>query len=128
MAKISFLLFVVALIAFLNVYEARRVVKIDEALANDLLKAEAMIEEDLKAKKTSIQDLSSEVKTLSKSEHMLNQLGDAYKKNMDLAPYEKKLKKFSRVVKVKKAPAKNKKPVSIIQSILKDLGLNGGKE
>ncbi|KFK37585.1 hypothetical protein AALP_AA3G002300 [Arabis alpina] len=127
MAKVSFLLFVVALIAFLHAYEARHVVKTDEALANDLHKAEAMIKEELKVKKTSIHDLSSEVKTLSKSEHMLNQLGDAYKKNMDLAPYEKKLKNFSRVVNVKKAPVK-KKPVSIIQTILKDFGFKGGKK
>lgn len=128
MAKISFLLLVVAVITFLHAYEARRVVKIDEALANDLLKAEAMIEKDLKAKKMSIQGLTSAVNTLSKSEHMLHQLGNAYKKNMDLAPYEKKIKKFSRVINLKKAPtAQKKKPVSIIQSILKDFGLNGGR-
>lgn len=127
MAKISFLLFVVALIAFLHAYEARHIVNFGEAFEKDLQKAEAMIKEDLKAKKMNIQSLTSVVKTLSKSEKMLNELGNASKKDMDLAPYEKKLKKFSRIITLKKAPAKNKKPVSIIQSILKDFGLNGGR-
>ncbi|KAG7623578.1 hypothetical protein AtNW77_Chr3g0155401 [Arabidopsis thaliana] len=129
MAKISFVLFVVALIAFLHAYEARKVVNLGEAFEKDLHKAEAMIAEELKAKKTNIQGLKSEVKTLSKSEVMLKDLGNAYKKDMDLRPYEKKLKNFSRIVALKKAPMKNnnKKPVSIIQSILKDFGLNGGR-
>ncbi|CAH2055348.1 unnamed protein product [Thlaspi arvense] len=117
MAKISLLLLVVALVASLHAYEARRVGKFDEALEKDLHKAEAIVEKDLKAKKMSIQGLSSEVKTLSKSEEMLKQLGNDVKT----------LKKFSRIAHLKKAPAKNKKPVSIIQSILKDFGLNGGR-
>ncbi|ESQ49931.1 hypothetical protein EUTSA_v10021764mg [Eutrema salsugineum] len=128
MAKISLLLFVVALFASLHAYEAHRIGKFDEALEKDLRKAEAMIEEDLKAKKMSIQGLTTEVKTLSKSEKMLNQLGDDYRKDVNLAPYEKKLKKFSRIVNLKKAPEKKKKSVSIIQSILKDFGLNRGRE
>lgn len=130
MAKISFVLFAVALIAFLHAYEARKVVNVGEAFEKDLQKAEAMIAEEVKAKKTNIQGLTSEVKTLSKSEVMLKDLGNAYKKDMDLRPYEKKLKNFSRInVALKKAPVKNnKKPVSIIQSILKDFGLNGGRD
>ncbi|KAG7575616.1 hypothetical protein ISN45_Aa03g000940 [Arabidopsis thaliana x Arabidopsis arenosa] len=129
MAKISFVLFAVVLMAFLHAYEARKVVNFGEAFEKDLQKAEAMIAEEVKAKKTNIRGLTSEVKTLSKSEVMLKDLGNAYKKDMDLRPYEKKLKNFSRVVALKKAPVKNnKKPVSIIQSILKDFGLNGGRD
>ncbi|XP_010463552.1 PREDICTED: uncharacterized protein LOC104744235 [Camelina sativa] len=131
MAKISFLLFAMALIAFLHAYEARHLAKFDEAaFVKDLHKAEAMIEKEVKAKRIDIQGLTSEVKTLSKSKVVLSELGTAHKKDMNLKPYEKKLKKISRVTTVKKAPAavaKKKKPVSIIQSILKDFGLNGGK-
>ncbi|KAF8092323.1 hypothetical protein N665_0417s0020 [Sinapis alba] len=130
MAKISLLLFVVALVASLHAYEAHRMGKFDEALEKDLHKAEALIEEDIKATKTSIQGLTSEMKTLSKSEEMLNQLGKDYKKDMDVAPYGKKLRTFSRAAKnvTKAPPAKNKKPASVIQTILKDFGLNGGRE
>ncbi|CAH8313284.1 unnamed protein product [Eruca vesicaria subsp. sativa] len=128
MAKISLLLFVVALFASLHAYEAHRMGKFNEGLEKDLHKAEAMIEEDLKAKKSSIQGLKSEVKTLSKSEQTLKQLGNDYKKDTDEAPYGKKLKRFSRIVKIKDAPAKKKKAASVIQKILKDFGLNGGKE
>ncbi|XP_010485522.1 PREDICTED: uncharacterized protein LOC104763835 [Camelina sativa] len=129
MAKISFLLFAMALIAFLHAYEARHLAKFDEAFVKEMHKAEAMIEEEVKAKRMNIQGLTSEVKTLSKSKVVLSELGTAHKKDMNLKPYEKKLKKISRVTTLKKAPAatKQKKPVSIIQSILKDFGLNGGK-
>ncbi|KAF8049780.1 hypothetical protein N665_2118s0010 [Sinapis alba] len=103
--------------------------KFDEGLEKDLHKAEAMIEEDLKAKKTSIQSLKFEVQTLSKSEQTLKQVGnDHYKKDTDEAPYGKKLKKFSRIVKIKKSPGKYKKPSSVIQKILSDFGLNGGRD
>ncbi|KAG2318306.1 hypothetical protein Bca4012_069417 [Brassica carinata] len=128
MAKISLLLLVVVLFASLQAYEAHRIGKFDEGLQKDLHNAEAMIEDDLKAKKTSIQGLKSEVKTLSKSEQTLKQLGNDYKKDTDEAPYEKKLKKFSRMVKVKEAIGKKKKAASVIQKILKDFGLNGGRE
>lgn len=100
MAKISLLLLVLVLFAFLHAYEAHRIGKFDEGLQKDL-QAEAMMEEDLKAKKTSIQGLNSEMKTLSKSEQTLKQLGNDYKKDTDEAPYGKKLKKFSRLVKAK---------------------------
>ena len=130
MAKISSLLFVMALLTSLHAYEAHRMGKFDEALEKDLHKAEAQIEEDLKATKTNIQGLTSEMKTLSKSEEMLNQLGKDYKKDMDVDPYGKKLRTFSKAAKnvTKAPPAKNKKPASVIQSILKDFGLNGGRE
>ncbi|EOA32120.1 hypothetical protein CARUB_v10015371mg [Capsella rubella] len=131
MAKISFLLFAVALMAFLHAYEARHVVNLGESFEKDLHKAEARIKEELKAKKMNIRGLTSEVKTLSKSEVVLNELGDAYKKDKNLKPYEKKLKNFSKIINLKKAPAppaaKKKKSESIIQTILKDFGLNGGR-
>ncbi|KAL1211325.1 hypothetical protein V5N11_023349 [Cardamine amara subsp. amara] len=94
MAKISFLIFVVALIAFLHAYEAHRVGSFREALGKDLHKAETMIEKDLKAKKANIQGLKSEVKTLSKSEVVL--------KELEKALNEKKLRKFSRTINMKK--------------------------
>ena len=130
MAKISLMLFVVALVASLHAYEAHRTGKFDEALEKDLHRAEALIEEDLKATKTSIQGLTSEMKTLSRSEETLNQLGKDYKKDMDVAPYGNKLRSFSRAAKnaTKAPPAKSKKPASVIQTILKDFGLNGGRE
>ncbi|KAG2273393.1 hypothetical protein Bca4012_086042 [Brassica carinata] len=130
MGKISLLLFAMALVASLHVYEAHRMGRFDEALEKDFHKAEALIEEDLNATKKSIQGLTSEMKTLSKSEEMLNQLGKDYKKDMDVAPYGKKLRTFSRAAKnaTKAPPAKNKKPASVIQTILKDFGLNGGRE
>lgn len=138
MAKISFLLFAMVLVASLHAYEAHRVGRF---LEEDLQKADAMNEEDLKAKETSDQGLPSEVETLSKSEQTPSQLENDYKKDMDVAPalapalapvlapapapYEKKLKNFNRLV--RRAPSRNKKPASIIQSILKDFGLNGGR-
>ncbi|CAF2371511.1 uncharacterized protein LOC103850085 [Brassica rapa] len=128
MAKISLLLLVVVLFSSLQAYEAHRIGNFDKGLEKDLHNAEAMIEEDLKAKKTSTQGLKSEVTTLSKSEQKLKQLGNDYKKDTDEAPYGKKLKKFSRLVKVKEVLGKKKKAASVIQKILKDFGLNGGRE
>ena len=138
MAKFGLLLFAVALLVSIHANEAHRKGEFDAALEKDLHKAETMIQKDLQAKKKSNQVLASEVKSLSKSEQMLNNLGkDHKKKNMlskkdlkkklDLIANAQKLKKFSRVTKIKKAPARKRKSVSIIQSILKDFGLNGGR-
>lgn len=125
MAKISFVLLVIALIAFLHVSEAHRSLHFDEqVLENDLDQAKNLIEEDLKEKETSIKHLEDEVHMLTKSDHMLSELGDAYKNGRNIAPFGKRLKKFNR--RIKKAPEEGRY-VSIIQSILKDLGLNGGR-
>ncbi|CAH8324085.1 unnamed protein product [Eruca vesicaria subsp. sativa] len=127
MAKICFVLLVVALIAFLHVSEAQppKDKNGDEkVIENDLHEAKDLIEEDLKEKEKNIKDLESEVSMLTKSEKMLNDIGEAYKKGKSLEPYGKKLKKFNR--KVKQAP-KGKRYGSVVQNILKDLGLNGGR-
>ncbi|CAA7038656.1 unnamed protein product [Microthlaspi erraticum] len=116
MAKISFFLFALVLIASLHAYEAHRVGR--------------FLEEDLKAKKTSDQGLPSQVETLSNSEQMPSAPVLAPELAPTLAPAqapsEKKLKKFNRL-NIRRSPARNKKPASIIQSILKDFGLNGGR-
>ncbi|CAN8269805.1 unnamed protein product [Cochlearia groenlandica] len=127
MGKISLLLFVVALIAIFKANECHRVGKFkDGALEKDLHKAEKMIEEDMKAKQKSIDGL----KRLNSSEQMLKQLGSAYKKDMNLSTFEHGLKRFNRTVNIKKASpvVVPKKSVSIIQSILLDLGFTGGKK
>ncbi|VVA96099.1 unnamed protein product [Arabis nemorensis] len=125
MAKISFVLLVIALIAFLHVSEAHRSLHFEEqVLENDLDEAKNLIEEDLKEKETSIKHLEDEVHMLTKSDHMLSELGDAYKNGKNLAPLGKRLKRFNR--RIKKAPEEGRY-VSIIQCILKDLGLNGGR-
>ncbi|KAG2295313.1 hypothetical protein Bca52824_041982 [Brassica carinata] len=97
MAKIALLLFVMAILVSLHANEAHH------------------------PKKKSIQGLTSEMKPLSKSEQVLNNNleKDHNKKN--------KLKRFRRVTKIKRAPARKRKSVSIIQSILHDFGLNGGR-
>ncbi|ESQ49930.1 hypothetical protein EUTSA_v10021762mg [Eutrema salsugineum] len=126
MAKISFVLLIVALIAFLHVSEANRSIKLDEqVLENDLHEARDLIEEDLKEKETNIKNLETEVSMLTKSEMMLIQLGEAYKSGKSLEPFGKRLKKFNR--RIKQAP-EELRYVSVIRSILKDLGLNGGRD
>lgn len=125
MAKISFVLLVVALIAFLHVSEAHRSIHFnEEVLVNDLDEAKNLIEEDLNEKETNIKNLENEVSMLTKSEVMLSELGDAYKNGKNLAPFGRRLKRFNR--RIKRAP-EEVRYVSIIQSILKDLGLNGGR-
>ncbi|CAN8269806.1 unnamed protein product [Cochlearia groenlandica] len=93
-------------------------------LKKDLHEAKDLIEDDVKKKESNIKTLEEEVRMLTKSETTLNELEDALKNGKNLAPYGKKLKKFNR--KIKHAP-KQVKCVSVIQSILKDLGLNGGR-
>ncbi|XP_010515508.1 PREDICTED: uncharacterized protein LOC104791045 [Camelina sativa] len=125
MAKISFVLLVVALIAFQHVSEARRPINVnEEVVENDLHQAKDLLEEDLKEKETNIKNLESEVNLLTDSELTLIQLEDAYKSGKSLDHFGKKLKKFNR--KIKQAP-EEVRYVSIIQSILKDLGLNKSK-
>lgn len=125
MAKISFVLLVVALIAFQHVSEAHRPIGFNnEVVENDLHEAKDLIEEDLKEKETSIKNLENEVSLLTKSEMMLTQLEDAYRNGKSLERFGKKLKRFNR--RIKQAP-EEVRYVSIIQSILKDLGLNGGR-
>ncbi|CAA0380953.1 hypothetical protein AtNW77_Chr3g0155391 [Arabidopsis thaliana] len=125
MAKISFALVVVALIVFQQVSEAHRPIDFNEqVLEKDLHEAKDLIEEDLREKETSIRNLESEVSLLTKSEMMLTQLELAYKNGRNLEHFGKKLKKFNR--RIKRAP-EEVRYVSIIQSILKDLGLNGGR-
>ncbi|CAH8258965.1 unnamed protein product [Arabidopsis lyrata] len=125
MAKISFVLLVVTLIVFQQVCEAHRPIDFnEEVLEKDLHEAKDLIEEDLKEKETSIRNLESEVSLLTKSEMMLTQLEHAYKNGKSLERFGKRLKKFNR--RIKRAP-EEVRYVSIIQSILKDLGLNGGR-
>lgn len=122
MAKISFVLLVVTLIVLLHVSEAQRPVNFgEEVLENDLREAKDLIEEDLKEKETNIKKLESEVHMLTKSEMMLNQLGEAYKNGQTIERFQKNLKKFNR--RIKQAP-EEVRFASVIQSILKDLGLN----
>ncbi|KAF8092322.1 hypothetical protein N665_0417s0019 [Sinapis alba] len=122
MAKMSFVLLVVALITFLHVSEAQPSKDRDEkVIENDLHEAKDLIEEDLKEKEKTIKSLESEVNLLTKSEKMLSDIGEAYKKGKSLEPYGKKLKKFNRKVK------QGKRYGSVVQNILKDLGLNGGR-
>lgn len=124
MAKICFVLLVVALIAFLHVSEAEPSKKRDEkVIEDDLHEAKDLIEEDLKEKEKNIKSLKSEVNMLTKSEKMLDDIGEAHKKGESLEPYGKKLKKFNRKVK----QASKEKRGSVVQNILKDLGLNGGR-
>ncbi|KAJ4886399.1 hypothetical protein Rs2_26147 [Raphanus sativus] len=171
MAKISFVLLLLALIVFLHVSEAQHSTDKDEkvtendigketdkdekilendqdkerdkgekvvendkdkdkerdkeekVLEEDLDEAKSLIAEDLKEKKANLKNLETEVNVLTKSETALDELGEAHKKGESLKPYEKKLKKFNR--KLKRTP--KKKRYGIIQSILKDLGLNRGR-
>lgn len=125
MEKISFVLLVVVLIAFVHVSEAQSSKEGEEkVIEKDLHEAKDLIEDDLKEKEKNIKRLESEVNMLTKSEKMLNDIGEAYKNGTSLEPYGKKLKKFNR--KVKQAP-KGKRYGSVVQNILKDLGLNGGR-
>lgn len=125
MEKISFVLLVVVLIAFVHVSEAQSSKEGEEkVIEKDLHEAKDLIEDDLKEKEKNIKRLESEVNMLTKSEKMLNDIGEAYKNGESLEPYGKKLKKFNR--KVKQAP-KGKRYGSVVQNILKDLGLNGGR-
>ena len=139
MAKIALLLFVVAIMVSLQANEAHRKGGFDAALEKDLHKAETtMIQKDLYAKKKSIQGLT-EVKSLSKPERMLISLEKNHKKkNMPSKKHHtkkldrkanshKNLNSFGRVTRIKKPPVK-RGSVSIIQSILKDFGLNGGRD
>ncbi|CAF1703099.1 unnamed protein product, partial [Brassica napus] len=80
MAKISFVLLVVALIVFLYVSEAHRSINSNElVLENNLNKAKGLIEEDLKKKEKNIKKLETDVSILSKSEIILKDLEEAYK-------------------------------------------------
>ncbi|XP_018490116.1 uncharacterized protein LOC108860762 [Raphanus sativus] len=126
MAKIALLLFVMAILVSLHANEAHH------------RKGDPAREKDLTAKKKSIQGLTSEVKSLSKSEQVVNNIEKDHNKNkmlskkdhkkkLDSMAYAQKLKKFRRVTKIKRVPARKRKSVSIIQSILKDFGLNGGR-
>ncbi|XP_010485523.1 PREDICTED: uncharacterized protein LOC104763836 [Camelina sativa] len=125
MAKTSFVLLVVALIAFQHVSEARGPINVnEEVVENDLHQAKDLLEEDLKEKETNIKNLESEVTLLTDSEKTLIQLEDAYKSGKSIEHFGKELKKFNR--KIKQAP-EEVRYVSIIQSILKDLGLNKSK-
>ncbi|CAA7038655.1 unnamed protein product [Microthlaspi erraticum] len=122
MAKISFVLLVVTLIVFLHVSEAQRPVIFDEqVLQNDLHQAKDLIEKDLKEKETNIKNLESEMHMLTRSEMMLNQLGEADKNGQNLERFQKTLKKFNR--RIIRAP-EEARFTSVIQSILQDLGLN----
>ncbi|KAL1211326.1 hypothetical protein V5N11_023350 [Cardamine amara subsp. amara] len=133
MAKIYFVLLIVVLIAFLHVSEANRSIDLNEGkkeknsteggLEEDLHQAKDLIEKDVKEKETNIKKLEKEVSMLTKSEAVLDQLGDAYRNGKSFEPYEKKLKKFNR--RIKKAH-RQVKYGSIIQNILQDLGLNRG--
>lgn len=134
MAKISFVLLIVVLIAFLHVSEAHRSINLNEdrkkinvtegGLEDDLHEAKDLIEKDLKTKETDIKKLEREVSLLNKSEVMLDQLGDAYRNGKSLEPFGKKLKKINRMI--RKVP-KRARYGSVIQSILQDLGLNRGR-
>ncbi|CAN6968520.1 unnamed protein product [Brassica oleracea var. botrytis] len=98
--------------------------KDEKVIEKDLDEAKDLIAEDLKEKKANLKSLETQVNELSKSETVLDELGEAHKKGKSLKPYEKKLKKFNR--RIKRTP-KKKRYGSIIQSILKDLGLNRGR-
>ncbi|CAF2375300.1 splicing regulatory glutamine/lysine-rich protein 1 [Brassica napus] len=98
--------------------------KEEKVIEKDLDEAKDLIAEDLKEKKANLKSLETQVNELTKSETVLDELGEAHKKGKSLKPYEKKLKKFNR--RIKRTP-KKKRYGSIIQSILKDLGLNRGR-
>ncbi|KAF2540779.1 hypothetical protein F2Q68_00033323 [Brassica cretica] len=98
--------------------------KEEKVIEKDLDEAKDLIAEDLKEKKANLESLETQVNELTKSETVLDELGEAHKKGKSLKPYEKKLKKFNR--RIKRTP-KKKRYGSIIQSILKDLGLNRGR-
>ncbi|WZY83183.1 hypothetical protein YC2023_029567 [Brassica napus] len=127
MAKIALLLFVMVILVSLHANEAHH------------RKGDPAPEKDLTAKKKSIQGLTSEVKPLSKSEQVLNNNLEKdhnkkkvlskkdQKKKLDSMAYAQKLRRFRRVTKIKRAPARKRKSESIIQSILHDFGLNGGR-
>ncbi|CAH2055347.1 unnamed protein product [Thlaspi arvense] len=123
MAKISFVLLVVALVGFLHVSKAQNFN--EQVLEKDLHEARNLIDEDLKEKESNLKNLETQVSMLNKSEMMLIELGEAYKNGQSLEPFGIRLKKFNR--KIKQAPGEVRY-VSVIQSILKDLGLNGGKD
>ncbi|CAN8260729.1 unnamed protein product [Cochlearia groenlandica] len=126
MAKVSIVLLLVALVAYVQVSEAYLTSNVDEqeVLENDIQKAKDLIGEAIKEKQGTIKDLENVVTLLTKSEMMLTQLGEAYKNGKNLKPYGKKLTKFN--TRIKRAP-EEVKYVSIIQSILQDLGLNKSK-
>ena len=126
MAKIALLLCVMAILVSLHANEAHH------------RKGDPAREKDIAAKKRSIQGLTSEVKSLSKSEQVLNNFEKDHnnknmlskkdlKKKLDSIASAQKLKQFRRVTKIKRAPTRKRRSVSIIQSILKDFGLNGGR-
>ncbi|KAL0717808.1 hypothetical protein Bca4012_067130 [Brassica carinata] len=126
MAKIALLIFVMAILVSLHANEAHH------------RKGDPALVKDLTAKKKSIQGLPSEVKSLSKSEQVLNNpekdhnkkkmlSRKDHNKKLDSMAYAQKLKRFRRVTKIRRAPARKGKSESIIQSILHDFGLNGGR-
>ena len=126
MAKIALLLFVMAIMVSLHANEAHH------------RKGDPAREKDLTSKKKSIQGLTSEVKSSSKSEQVLNNLEKDHnkkktlskndlKKKLDSMAHAQKLKQFRRVTKIKRAPARKRRSESIIQSILSDFGLNRGR-
>ncbi|CAN8269776.1 unnamed protein product [Cochlearia groenlandica] len=127
MAKNSFvILIIVGLIVCLHVSEAQRSssINIDEnALEKDLHEAKNLIEQDLQEKAMNIHNLENEVNMLTKSETMLNELEEASKNGKGVDGFGKRLQKFNR--KIRKEPDEESSS-SIIQTILKDLGLNGG--
>ncbi|CAN6981164.1 unnamed protein product [Brassica oleracea var. botrytis] len=125
MAKISFVLLVVALIVFLYVSEAHRSINSNElVLENNLNKAKGLIEEDLKKKEKNINKLETDVSILSKSEIILKDLEEAYKNGKSIEPFRKDIKRLNKEV---KQEPEELRYVTIIKCILKDLGLNGGE-
>ncbi|KAJ4898635.1 hypothetical protein Rs2_25429 [Raphanus sativus] len=125
MAKISFVLLVVALIVFLHVSEAHRSINSNElVLENNLNEAKGLIEEELKKTEKNIQKLETDVSILSKSEIMLKKLEEAYKNGKSIEPFRKNLKASDD--KIEQEP-EEVRYISIIKCILKDLGLNGGR-
>ncbi|CAN7009612.1 hypothetical protein IGI04_011423 [Brassica rapa subsp. trilocularis] len=125
MAKISFVLLVVALIVFLHVSEAHRSINSNElVLENNLNKAKGLIEEDLKKKEKNIKKLETNVSILSKSEIMLKDLEEAYKNGKTIEPSRKDIKRLNKEA---KQEPEELRYVTIIKCILKDLGLNGGE-
>ncbi|KAL0717804.1 hypothetical protein Bca4012_067126 [Brassica carinata] len=125
MAKISFVLLVVALTVFLHVSEAHRSINSNElVLENNLNEAKGLIKEDLKKKEKNIEKLETDVSILSKSEILLKQLEEAYKNGKSIEPFRKDIKRLNKEI---KQEPEEQRYVTIIKCILKDLGLNGGK-